>query len=240
MNSIHRAKDQAIYGRLQHSTYCAFAGQKFTGRGTSRFLADPGQMAAQGERIGEARWCRSVGQVHGQFRSGLYAAGSRNRRRTVGMLDLARACRRVVRRLQGPVTLNGGQFEEAAAKNGDRLRIGGVELEVVDCSQPFQQPAPRCFQPPPPNVDTTELEAKLAEAMATIRRLEGESRQGFQSSIVAADRADQLRSAAAAHAQLEDTCRDLTAAQKQSLFKAARLKRETRNRDGQRRGRQAG
>jgi len=32
--------------------------------------------------------------------------------------------------------LNGAQFDEAPVKVGDRLRIGPVELEIVECNQP--------------------------------------------------------------------------------------------------------
>src|SRR5438034_8856410 len=42
----------------------------------------------------------------------------------------------VVRHLHGSATLNGAQFDEAPIKIGDCLRIGPVELEIVQCNQP--------------------------------------------------------------------------------------------------------
>jgi hypothetical protein len=80
------------------------------------------------------------------------------------------------------------------------------------------------------------LERKLAEAAVTIQRLEAESRQGFQSSIVAADRADQLRNAlAAAHEQLEDTCRDLTGAQETIVVQSGTIESQKREIENQQR-----
>ena len=203
----------------------------------SRFLADPGKITLKVSGSGKEE-ARLV-----QIRSAKCTVGSavgctlRVRGAGVGPLAcwiLRGPAGAVVRRLHGPVTLNGGQFEESALKNGDRLRIGGVELEVVDCNQPTQQPVPLFLAPPPPSVDTSELEAKLAEAMANVQRLEVESRQGFQSSIVAADRADQLRNAlAAAHEQLEDTCRDLTAAQETIVVQSGTMEAQTREIEAQ-------
>ncbi len=189
-------------------------GQKLAGRGQSRLLADPGEMTL---KVGFGKEARLV-QIRSAKCTVGSAVGCTLRVRGAGVVPLACWILRgpsgaVVRRLHGAATLNGGQFEEAALNNGDRLRIGGVELEVVDCSQPTQQPAAR-FPTPPPSVNAIELESKLADAMADMQRLEGQARQGFQSSIVAADRADQMRNALeAAHEQLGDTCRDLTAAQ---------------------------
>src|SRR5438067_3715361 len=48
----------------------------------------------------------------------------------------------VVRRLHGKATLNGAQFDEAPVKVGDCLRIGPVEVEVVECNQPPAAPQP--------------------------------------------------------------------------------------------------
>jgi uncharacterized coiled-coil DUF342 family protein len=124
-------------------------------------------------------------------------------------------CGAVIRRLHGPATLNGGSFEDAPLAVGDRLRVGSIELEVVECaktalaaaSTPFPAPA----QPAP--VDD-ELEGKLAASAEQVSRLQDEARQAWQSSIVAADRADQLSDALRdAHKQLEEACRELTAAQ---------------------------
>jgi hypothetical protein len=212
--------------------------QKFAGRDVSRLLADPGEMTLKvsGSAKEEAR----VVQIRSAKCTVGSAAGCTLRVRGAGVGRLACWILRgpagaVVRRLHGPVTLNGGQFEESALKNGDRLRIGGVELEVVDCHQPSQPQAP-LFPAPRPMVDTTELETKLAESLATIHRLEAESRQGFQSSIVAADRADQLRTAlAAAHEQLEDTCRDLTGAQETIVVQSGTIEAQKREIENQQR-----
>lgn len=118
----------------------------------------------------------------------------------------------IIRRLHGPLNLNGGACQESPLSPGDRLRVGSVELEVVECNQRPADAPPELFAVPP--VDTAELERELTAAMEKIKRLEGESRQGWQSSITAADRADQLRTALAdAHQQLEDACRELSATQ---------------------------
>lgn len=117
----------------------------------------------------------------------------------------------IVRRLHGQLTVNGGAQQEAALAPGDRLRLGAVELEVVECNQ---RPAAAAEMFAVPPADTAELQREVAAALEKIARLEGESRQGWQSSITAADRADQLRTALAnAHQQLEDACRELTASQ---------------------------
>src|SRR5438270_13481664 len=71
----------------------------------------------------------------------------------------------IVRRLHGPATLNGARFEEAALKVGDRLQVGRVELEIVECSRP----APEIESPlPPPALDTAHiasLQSQLDEAL---------------------------------------------------------------------------
>jgi|GEM_PF-4526297 len=64
------------------------------------------------------------------------AAGCTLRLRSRGSLPLYAWILRgpegcIVRRFVPQVTLNGGGFEEAPLHNGDRLRIGGLELEVV-------------------------------------------------------------------------------------------------------------
>src|SRR5262245_31265959 len=49
----------------------------------------------------------------------------------------------VIRRLHGSAALNGSAFDEAHLQTGDRVRIGAVELEIVECRQPdttFQLP----------------------------------------------------------------------------------------------------
>jgi hypothetical protein len=128
----------------------------------------------------------------------------------------------IVRKLHGPVALNGGALCESALAPGDRLQVGTVELEVVECNRPSPPAAPELFAIPP--VDTAELERELAAAMERITRLEAESRQGWQSSITAAERADQLRTALAdAHHQLDDACRELAAAQATMQRQSAEL-----------------
>src|SRR5205085_3845998 len=62
--------------------------------------------------------------------------------------------------------------------------------------------------------DLCELGAQLDQALEQVQRLEGESRQGFESSITAAERADQMRDAlTATNEQLEEVCAELAAAQ---------------------------
>src|SRR5262245_13324032 len=93
-----------------------------------------------------------------------------------------------VRRLHGSATLNGAQFDEAPVKIGDRLQIGPVELEIVECNQPPAAPQ-AVFHPATGTTEEgTELQSKLDEASLQIKRLQAESRQAFQSSIVAAER----------------------------------------------------
>jgi chromosome segregation ATPase len=117
----------------------------------------------------------------------------------------------VVRRLSGPALLNGRRVDEAALRTGDRLRVGMVELEVVE--------GPRDEFPPSaaagaggPEPGTPASLGELEQALERIRQLESESRQGWQSSIVAAERADQLRDAlTAANEQLGEAERELAA-----------------------------
>jgi len=130
----------------------------------------------------------------------------------------------VIRRLHGPATLNGAALEESPLTAGDRLRLGSVELEVVECSAPAAGGGSSPFPPPHAAAETAELETRLTVATERIARLEAESRQGFQSSIVAADRADQLRDAlAAAHQQLAEACRELAAAQETMMRQTVEL-----------------
>lgn len=141
----------------------------------------------------------------------------------------------VVRRLNNAATLNGANFDEAPLKAGDRLRIGSVELELVECNQPP-------FTPPPPQptaaaaqreisaltaaheAEIAKLRAELSESLERAARLETEVRQGFESSIMAAERADQLRDALVeADEQLENSSRELTTAQQTICHQASEL-----------------
>ena len=63
----------------------------------------------------------------------------------------------IVRRLHGSATLNGAQFDEAPVKVGDRLQIGSVELEIVECNQPPAMPEPVFQSVTEPSAETTEL-----------------------------------------------------------------------------------
>jgi hypothetical protein len=101
----------------------------------------------------------------------------------------------IVRRLRGPAMLNGAQFTEAPLKVGDRLQLGAVELEIVECHHDVPQSAPVFSSPKGNAALLAELQAKLDDAQSEIERLHEESRQAFQSSIMAADRADQMRDA---------------------------------------------
>jgi hypothetical protein len=149
------------------------------------------------------------------------AAGCTLRIHAAGMGPLAcwilrGATGTIVRRLHGGATLNGGAFCESTLKPGDRLRIGSVELEIVECNPPLLRSAvallPAAEPAPSPQFD--ELTAELAAMREQNVRLEGQARQGFQSSIMAAERADQLRDAlAAAHEQLRDNSRELAETQ---------------------------
>src|SRR6185369_16730573 len=110
----------------------------------------------------------------------------------------------VIRRLNGTASLNGAHFDEAMLAVGDRLNIGPVEMGVEE----FGNVAPRQQIPPAAPItggDMLNLEERLDQALDQIQRLEGESRQGFESSMTAAERANQLRDALAeANQQLED------------------------------------
>jgi len=119
----------------------------------------------------------------------------------------------VVRQLRGRVSVNGAAAEESRLSPGDRFRVGEVELEVIECNRPQTHSRAELVGLPP--VDRAELERELTTALDEIKRLEAESRQGIQSSITAADRADQLRTALAeTHHQLDETSRELAAAQR--------------------------
>jgi hypothetical protein len=134
----------------------------------------------------------------------------------------------VIRRLNGAATLNGTHFDEALLSVGDRLSIGPVHLEVIDCNAtPFQSQitveASTQFQN-----EIQSLQSKLDDSQLQIKRLEVESRQGFESSIMAAERADQLRDAlAAANQQLEEICNELNAAQDTILAQKSELTVQT-------------
>ena len=183
----------------------------------SRMLADPGNLILRVRGSGHDGRLIHIRAAKCTIGS---AAGCtlRLRAANVGPLHcwiLRGAAGAVVRRLHGRTTLNGAALDEATLSSGDRLRLGSVELEVVECSTQQGDAAALPFPAAPPvAADTTELEDKLQTAVDRIHQLESESRQGFQSSIVAADRADQLRDAlAAAHQQLEEACRELAATQ---------------------------
>src|SRR5437868_5300528 len=137
----------------------------------------------------------------------------------------------IVRRLHHATTLNGRTFDEAALQTGDRLQFGNVEVELVELNQPAPD-ATAVALPPRPSGPTSaeveaksaELEAKLAAANERLLRLEGQARQGIQSSIVAAERADQLSDALTdAHGQLEQSSRELSAAQATIALQTAEL-----------------
>lgn len=120
----------------------------------------------------------------------------------------------VIRRMNGVATFNGAHFDEALLNVGDRVTLGSVEFVVAECNAalPFEQiPVAAAARS---DGEVLELQAKLDTALQQIKRLEAESRQGFESSIMAAERADQLRDAIAeANQQLEEVCSELAAAQ---------------------------
>jgi hypothetical protein len=105
--------------------------------------------------------------------------------------------------------LNGQTYEDALLHAGDRLRVGPVELEVVECQAGSAQSAIESLlglpvdvtQPVEPtdssshHAKTQELEACLAEANDEIARLEADANQAWQASIVASERSEQLRPA---------------------------------------------
>lgn len=132
----------------------------------------------------------------------------------------------VVRRLQGTAAINGRRLEEARIQPGDRLRIGSVELEFVELGEDANrgdecEPAVTIA---PPTATASELESKLAAALDQLQRVEGQARQGFQASITAAERADQLRDAlAAADQQLEEISRELATARQTATQRTAEL-----------------
>ncbi len=134
----------------------------------------------------------------------------------------------VIRRMNGAATLNGTHFDEAMLSVGDRLSIGPVQLEVIDCNTtPFQSQIPVEATTQFQN-EIQSLQGKLDDSQSQIRRLEVESRQGFESSIMAAERADQLRDAlTAANQQLEEVCNELNAAQDSILAQKSELTAQT-------------
>lgn len=130
----------------------------------------------------------------------------------------------IVRRLQHATMLNGRALVESALRPGDRLQVGSLELEVIACNEPVKQ-EPAFFTPPPEALnEVVQLRCQLTAQEEKTKRVEAEARQGFESSIMAAERADQLRDAlAAAHEQLEEACRDLARAQSSQQAQAQEL-----------------
>jgi predicted nucleic acid-binding Zn-ribbon protein len=130
----------------------------------------------------------------------------------------------VVRRLHGAAMLNGGQFDEALLTPGDRLRVGSVELEIVECNGRIVAPLPAIESAAGHSTGPSELQSKLDDALAQIQHLQSESRQAFQSSIVAAERADQLHGALdSANDQLEDLHGELETARENIASKATQI-----------------
>ena len=106
----------------------------------------------------------------------------------------------VVRRCASGTLLNGLAYEDAPLRRGDRLRIGMVELEVVDCPERSAEPVHRTMTQRMPADDSflqdsklRELELSLTTANDEIARLEADAQQAWQTSITAAERAEQLR-----------------------------------------------
>src|SRR5260370_1065106 len=132
-------------------------------RPSRQLLADPGQMTLCVRGPGHDG--RLV-----QIRSPKCTIGSaagctlRLRARGVGALHcwiLRGPAGTIVRRLHGPATLNGSKFDEAALKSGDRLRIGCVDLELVECNQHVPSPPPLFTPPPPTEAETAALKVAL-------------------------------------------------------------------------------
>jgi chromosome segregation ATPase len=120
----------------------------------------------------------------------------------------------VIRRFGGALQLNGAHFDEALLADGDKLSVGPVEIVVEECGSAVIADRPASALTIGHSTHVLNLEARLDLALEQVRRLEAESRQGFESSITAADRADQLRDAlTAANEQLEDVAEELSAAQ---------------------------
>lgn len=131
-----------------------------------------------------------------------------------------------VRRFEGCATLNGASFELAELRPGDRLLVGNVEVELL-APGAERHPAPgawasagqlRATGQPADDAENwdsiCQIEARLEAALQKVAQLEQESRQGFQASIVAAERAEQMHEAlAAAHRELEETAAELTQTQ---------------------------
>lgn len=152
------------------------------------------------------------------------------------------ADRIAVRRLQGCASLNGGAFELAELRAGDRLGIGEVELELLAVPPSDRAPASGSSAPafaaagtkpsPPkgtPHEDAAsirEIEARLEEALRKVAQLQQESHQGFQASILAAERAEQMREAlVVAHQELENSSSELTRTQEAWNWTRAELSR---------------
>lgn len=187
-----------------------------SGLAKSRFLTPAGDLSLRvcgGEHDGQLLKIRSAKCTIGS------GVGCTLRLRGCGVQSLACWILRgpsgtIIRRMHGPAMLNGAGFEEAALRPGDRLRIGGVELEVSNCQQPPVTPSPLFPPMEPANGEVAGLKAEVAKLQDRAGRLEAECKQGFEASIMAAERADQLRDAlSTAHEQLESLSCDLQAAQ---------------------------
>jgi hypothetical protein len=130
----------------------------------------------------------------------------------------------IVRRFHGATSLNGHTFDESALRPGDRLQFGSVEVELVELNQPAPDASSIVLPPRPTPPASLELEEKLAAANERLLRLEEQARQGIQSSIVAAERAEQLSDALkAAHKQLEQSSREVTEAKGTIALQTAEL-----------------
>src|SRR4051794_23554926 len=161
------------------------------GRPSTRLLADAGEMTL---RVRAPRHEAREVRIRSPKCTVGSAAGCTLRLRARGVSGLHCWILRgpqgsVIRRLHGSATLNGAQFDEAPVKIGDCLRIGLVEVEIVACNQPPAVPQPVFRPAAEPSEESAEMQLKLDEALVQIKRLQAESRQAFQSSIVAAERA---------------------------------------------------
>ena len=172
-------------------------------------LPDPGQMTLRVSAPGQE------GRVV-QIRSAKCTIGSaagctlRIRARGVGALHcwiLRGQSATIVRRLHGPATLNGGTFEEAALNRGDRLRIGSVELELVEANQSPPTALPVFALLPSSEADTAALRAEhqaqfdklRTEHEAQIDKLVAE--RGSQIADLVAKHAEQIESLKVEHTQ---------------------------------------
>ena len=130
------------------------------------------------ERASGTRSPHSLAQVHDRFGAGVHSAAGGAWRPAVALLDPPRRGGTIVRRRDPNTRLNGRPFGDAPLMAGDRLRIGSVELEVVQCPNvPIEwtcQSAELPEHPPANDFDYVAAQQASLESAQAVERLKEE------------------------------------------------------------------